>query len=176
MFCYIFNQADEVTFKLKICFTQLIRQVKFRDDWTALHSTLLWQVNWEIYLSHHTAYCSVTASATQKQSTKTKRERHVKQTYKSIIFYENIINAASKKYTFFFFFKEKGEKSTPPLGNTMRTYKGCTHLLCVNGMPGYFEDHDTTETKKSSKCHIGQEQRHNDYLTPGIQQTQSKRE
>lgn len=166
MFCYIFNQADEVTFKLKICFTQLIRQVEFRDDWAALHSTLLRQVNWEIYLSHHTAYCSVTASATQKQSTKTKRERHVKQTYKSVIFYENIINAASKKWTIFF--KGKEEKSTPPLRDTMRTYKGCTYLLCVNSMPGYFEDHNTTETEKSSKYHMGKEQRNNDQKTPRI--------
>lgn len=45
--------------------------------------------------------------------------------------------------------------------DTMRTYKGCTYLLCVNSMPGYFEDHNTTETEKSSK-YMGKEQRNND--------------
>lgn len=44
-----------------------------------------------------------------------------------------------------FFFLKKKEKSTPPLRDTVRTYKGCTYLLCVNSMPGYFEDHNTTE-------------------------------
>lgn len=67
-----------------------------------------------------------------------------------------------------FFFKGKEEKSTPPLRDTMRTYKGCTYLLCVNSMPGYFEDHNTTETEKSSKYHMGKEQRNNDQKIPRI--------
>lgn len=50
MFCYIFNQADEVTFKLKIC-SQLIRQAKFQDDWMAEQSRRWRQVNCAIHLS-----------------------------------------------------------------------------------------------------------------------------
>lgn len=38
-------------------------------------------------------------------------------------------------------------------------------------MPGYFEDHDTTETEKSSKYHRDKEQRNNDYIISRTQQT-----
>lgn len=68
----------------------------------------------------------------------------------------------------FFFLKEKEEKSTPPLRDTARTYKGCTYLLCVNCMSGYSEDHNTTEIEKSSKYHMGKEQRNNDQMIPRI--------
>lgn len=46
--------------------------------------------------------------------------------------------------------------------------QGCVYLLCVNSMPGYFEDHNTTETEKSSKYHMGKEQRNNDQKIPRI--------
>lgn len=35
-------------------------------------------------------------------------------------------------------------------------------------MPGNFEDHDTTETEKSSKYYMGKEQRNSAYIMPSI--------
>lgn len=59
----------------------------------------------------------------------------------------------------------------------MRTYKGFAYLPHVNNMPGYFEDHDTTKTKKSSKYRsIIWTKERNEYIMPRKQKKKGRKE
>lgn len=156
MFCYIFNQADEVTFKLKICCTQLIRQVKFWDDWTAAQSTPLQQVNCEIYLSHHTAHCSAIAPASEEHRNKTKKWKDMLNIFINPSYFRNTpLTMTGKK---------KNKLHLFPTKMAIKIYTGYSsllhaHLSCVSGSRLstktllYFS-HDKIKGKTTTKSEI----------------------